>query len=190
MEKGKSKFDTMFSAALNEESLPRDTNPLENTGDGAFDDDKGDFPKPEGDDDAAQEVDVATEMRELVDAVTEILDRMTNMAEQLGGFKDEEKTEGEPTGDEMGGDGVVPTGESVEAGKLKPQGNKNAKLQSKCGMKVKTKIKVKSGKATSALSNPSDGNPKPFGKTGKELMDKGHMKVPGKASEVGKSIFD
>ena len=212
-----SKFDQLFKKTLVEET--DEGNPLGKTGEGEFDDEKGDFP-PEGDGgepmgdeeldgETGEEVDVATELRL-------IIDRLSEIAEKLGAYEGEgEGEEMGEAGEEMGEEGeegeVKPVPEAVQYGKggggkaggpgkgsdgkLSAFPDKKAQMMSKGNMKVKTSA-VQSKQTAKGKANPgccgkgADGKLSAFPDKKAQMMSKGNMVVKSETGKAGRSVFD
>lgn len=209
-----SKFDQLFkSTLLDEESIESGANPLEQTGEGEFNDESGDFPPESGDEDVAGEVDVATELRL-------IIDRLTTVAEKLGAFdKGTEGSDSEETDFDAGSEADMagdlsekPVGEAVTYGKggkgstggpnkgtadgkLKTYPDKTKTVTKASNMKVKSAFNQTAngkGKPGGPGKGAADGKLKSFTDTSKKMQSASNMVVDGgtKMSKVGKSIFD
>jgi hypothetical protein len=182
-----SRFDSLFKKQIVSEGdgLESDESPIEQTGDGEFNDEQGDFPSTDGDD-TAEEVDVATELRMLIDRLTEI-------AEKLGAYDadmDEAGDEaGEANAEEEGAEELTP--EAVQA-KLTPLKDATKTMQAKKNV-VKSSFKS-SGKKAGATGGPgkgaADGKLGAARKTtfGPKMSQKAEVK--GTMGKTGAGVFD
>jgi hypothetical protein len=201
------KFDELFKRTLVEDNFTDDT-PIEQGGEGEFNDELGDFPDGGGeDDDLGEEVDVATELRM-------VIDRLNAVAEKLGAFDDEESgLEDEGLVDGEGGDAdLAPVPEGVtygkggkgsaggpgkgSDGKLGSFPDRTSQMQSKGSQKVKANSAMGKQTMGGKASAGGPGQGKADGKLGSfpdrtnEMQGKGKMVVKGKTGTAGKSIFD
>ena len=195
-----SKFDDLYQSTLVNEEFGDDESPLEQTGEGEFNDEAGDFPGEGGEEDiTGEEVDVATELRL-------IIDRLNDLAEKLGAYDDEEgEMEGgeEDMEYEEGGMDYEGVGEAYTGGpgkgsdgKLSKYPDRTKKMQSKGSQKVsgssdqQRQTAKGQGNAGGPGCQAADGKIKKFKDSKTKMQGKGNMVVSGKAGVQGKSIFD
>lgn len=192
-----SKFDSLFKATLVSEEFGDEENPLEQTGEGEFDDEMGDFPSAD-EDTVDDEVDVATELRM-------VIDRLNDIAEKIGAFDEGDDMGGDEMGDEFTDEDDFAMGEAVTTGgpgkgaadgKLKSYPDTTKKMTSKSSQKVSGTSNMQKQTAAGHGKAGGPGAKKADGKLGKfpdakdKMQQKSNMVVKGKVGTAGKSIFD